>query len=248
MKLNDLAKKAARHGGGPGGGAMEVEDMLRFAQQFGAEGADEIERLCQQHGWLREGLQADGTRLAPFARWAQVCAAWGRSGIAGVDPLLQQPDMAPFAIGLLEEIREPEVARALLAYVEDKATFAARLYTDPSWDDWQALSALNLMLALEDSFLMDAAFYECFLAVLKRAWAAAADDSGLQTWVLYAARGARLPAALDWAQSLKGQCAPDAESVRKACIRALKKYLAPDFKPMSKEQKRQLRRERAASE
>ena len=71
-RFNALARKAIT-GTAPAayGGDTEVEDLIRFARLHGAAGADEIERLCTEHGWLMDGLLANGTRRAvrALARW-----------------------------------------------------------------------------------------------------------------------------------------------------------------------------------
>ena len=106
MKFNDLARKAAKGSAPPShGGSVCPEDLIRFVLAHGAEGADEIERLCRQHGWHEDGLLEDGTRVMPLARWAAACVAYGRGGIVALQRLLGDRALAPFAIGMLGEVR-----------------------------------------------------------------------------------------------------------------------------------------------
>ncbi|MGK6308970.1 hypothetical protein [Variovorax sp. DT-64] len=90
MNINMLARKAAKPGGPAAyGGAVEVEDMIRFVLLHGEAAADEIERLSSQHGWLMDGMVLpDGILVRPMGRWAQTCVAFGRGGVVALRPQL----------------------------------------------------------------------------------------------------------------------------------------------------------------
>lgn len=119
MNFNALARKAAK-GTAPlaYGGSMNVEDLIRFALMHGAAGADEMDRLCAQHGWLTNGLLEDGTRVVPFARWAQVCAACGRGGVAALQAQLSDRELSTFAIAVLAHVQTVDSVRGLRVFCE----------------------------------------------------------------------------------------------------------------------------------
>lgn len=236
MNLNALAKKAAK-------GAMEVEDMIRFVLFHGAVAADEIERLAKQHQWVMDGLTPDGARVAPFGRWALACVTYGREGEGGLIPMLRDPEMARFAVGILQEVRTPASVDALLDYCAT-AGFAAEDHEHPAWVEWQALLALNYLLALDDFVPVPQSTLDRLRDVAIAAYGKAAN-AHLRSMALAALRGAPSEATLRWAQELK-PLDPESASMQRACVKALRKRLAPGFQPLNAEQKRQLRKERAA--
>ncbi|MBK0056433.1 hypothetical protein [Stenotrophomonas sp. S39] len=199
MKFNALAKKAAK-GTAPleHGGNVEVEDLIRFVLEHGAEGAAEIERLCALYRW-REDFQynADGTHFAPMAPWAQACAAFGHQGVAGLLPLLEDPRLVTYAISVLEDVRSEASVAALLAFCE-RADFSQ---DDPQSPPSRALAALNSLLSFDKGVVVPVAMQQVLLRLVQRAWQQAPSMRG-RSLALYAARGACMPEALDWVQSL----------------------------------------------
>lgn len=221
MKLNALARMAVK-GEAPAayGGDIDVEDLIRFARIHGAAGADEIERLCAEHGWLMDGLLADGTRVVPFGRWAQVCAAFGRAGVDGLRPLLAAPESASFAVAVLEDVDTLESAQALLDFCEPSAWTS----TDPQHPEWRALCALNLLLSLKGPVKATPAMTQTLSATAIRAYTAAGTPL-LKTYCLYALRGAPTVQSLTWLQALSSD-APEVMQARGIAIKAIKKRLS----------------------
>lgn len=221
MKFNALARKAAK---GPAprehGGAVEVEDLIGFVLEHGAEGAAEIERLCALHGWREEfQYNGDGTHFAPMAPWARACAAFGYGGVAGMSPLLDQPRMATYAIGVLEEVRSEASVATLLAFCR-QADFSQ---DDPTSAPWRALAALNVLLSFDKGVAVSTDIQQTLLRRVQRAWGQAPTPQR-QCMALYAARGARVAEALDWVQS---RVLEDAELIaaRKAVLKHLRRHL-----------------------
>lgn len=218
MKFNALAKKAAK---GPAplehGGNVEVEDLIRFVLEHGSEGAAEIERLCALYGWREEfHYNADGTHFAPMAPWAQACAAFGHGGVAGLQPLLDDPRRATYAIGVLEDVRSEASVMALLAFCA-QADFSQG---DPMSAPSRALAALNSLLSFDKAVAVPVATQQVLLRLVQRVWEQAPTTPG-RSLALYAARGAAVHEAQEWVQSLVLE---DAELVatRKVALKRLR--------------------------
>lgn len=199
MNLNALARKAAK-GTAPlaYGGAMDVEDMVRFALVHGAAGADEIDRLCARHQWVANGLLEDGTRVVPFARWAQVCAAYGRGGVTALQAPLSDSDLSTFAIAVLAEVHAVDSVRVLMGFCES----AGWRSPDAPHADWQALSALNGLLSFDDGVQIDASLQDELRQTVCKAFDLAPTPF-LKSLCLCAIRGAPTPESLAWVQSLE---------------------------------------------
>lgn len=244
MNLNSLAKKAAK-GPTPAvyGGAMEVEDMISFVLFHGAEAAEEIQRLLKQHHWAMEGALPDGSRVVPFGRWALACIAFGRGGVAALVPMLRDPVMTSFAVGLLQEVRMPESVDALVDYCAS-AKFVADGPEHPDWVEWKALLALNALLAFDDFVPVSDSTSDKLRQILIFAY-----ESGVNPRrkgdALAALRGVPSEAALNWVKGLK-DLDPELKQLQRMCVKAFQKRLAPDFKPLDREAQRQLRRQQAA--
>lgn len=241
MNLNTLARKTSK-GPAPAayGGALNVEDMIRFALVHDAEGADEIERLCAQHGWLSDGLLEDGTRVLPFARWAQACAAFGRGGVPALRLLLADPALATFAVCILEELKTVESVEALIGFCAS----AQWQSTDATHAEWKALAALNLLLSLDDGVKVEKAVMDDLLQVVVRAFGTASRPI-LQSMCLWAVRGAPTAESLAWVQTLDVEDVA-VEAARATAIRSLLRRLSPAYKASDGQQKRQIQRQRAA--
>jgi hypothetical protein len=228
VKFNVLAQKAAK-GSAPAayGGALEVEHLIVFARVHGTEGAAEIQRLSVLHGWLDDGLLPDGRRVVPFGRWATACAAYARDGVAGLRPLLADPAMASFAIGMLEAVRTRDAITELLAYCERADWHTSNADAAP----WSALGALNMQLSFEDSVPIDAMLQHALYETAVKAWGAT-SIAHLKAIALYALRGAPLAASLAWLDALV-VADPALVSARRVVLKSLKRrldasYAAPD--------------------
>ena len=241
MNLNALARKASK---GPAplayGGAMNVEDMIRFALVHGAEGADEIERLNAQHGWLAEGLLNDGTRVVPFARWAQACAAFGRGGVPALRTLLADPALATFAVGILEEVKTVESVQALIGFCAS----AHWQSPDSTHAEWKAMAALNLLLSLDDGVKVEKAAMDDLLHAVAKAFVAAPTPM-LKSICLWAVRGAPTAETLAWVQTLD-VTDTRVEAARVNAVKSIQRRLSPGYKAPDGKQKRQIQRQRAA--
>jgi len=243
VNLNALAKKAAKGPAPPAyGGAMDVQDMIGFVLFYGSAAADEIERLQLQHQWRMEGLLPDGKHVVPFGRWALACIAFGRSGVDGLLPLLQDPVMASFAVAILNEVRTVHSIQVLVNYCA-AAKFEASHHNQPGFEEWRAMSALSDLLGLDDYVQVDVALLSKWEVVLCNAFSKASTPY-LQMEVLEALCGVPSESVLQWLQGL----VIEDKSVlltKRETVKTIRKRLNPDFKPLNAEQKRQLLKERA---
>jgi hypothetical protein len=221
---------------------MNVEDMIRFVLFHGSAAADEIERLQHQHQWVMDGLLPDGSRVAPYGRWAIACVAYGREGVKGLLPLLRDPAMGKFAVAVLEQVRSAESVEALIEFCAT-ASFSATEDDHPDWAEWRAVFALNLLLSFDDCVQIGTFTLVQWQLILEKAFERAATPS-LKQVVLLAARGTPSERGLMWIQNLqvKGE---DLVGIQKLVIKVIRKRLQPDFKPLNADEKRQLRKERA---
>ncbi|MEO7887581.1 MAG: hypothetical protein ABIR76_12660 [Polaromonas sp.] len=239
MNLNTLAIKAAK---GPNGGAMQVEDMIRFVLFHGEQAADEIDRLQAHYRWPMDGLLPDGSRVAPLGRWTKVCVAFGRNGAVGLVPLLSDEEDGSFAAAILEKVHTPESVEVLLTFCE-RENSSGWLSPDPMHPVWKAMGALNLLLGLEDYVSVDASVLDRLRHVV---WTRFSHTPipARQATLIYALRGAPSRAALEWLENLK---ITDESLIyaRKACIKSMKSRLALTHRALNMEEKRQVRKKRA---
>jgi hypothetical protein len=240
MKFNDLARKAAK-GSGPlsYGGSVHPEDLIRFSLAYGAVGADEIERLCEQHGWHEDGLLEDGTRVAPLARWAAACVAYGRGGVASLQHLLTDRTLATFAIAVLEEVRTESCVTALLDYCMSTTAVS----DEPDDPFWRALGALYALSSFDDGLVPPQDQQEKLRDLVIETFASA-TTSHQQTLCLCALRGAPIEGSLEWAEA-QTVTDPGVRRAKAAALKSLRRRLSGAYKPPSAEQKRQIRRQRA---
>ena len=239
MKFNALAQKAAK-GSAPTayGGAVEVEHLIAFALEHGKEGATEIARLSALHGWLDDGLLPDGSRVVPFGRWARACAAVASGGVAALQTLLAEPEMADIAIGVLESVRSADAVEALLVFGE-RSNWRS---DDPAHPAWKAVSALNLLLSFGDGVQVPGTARQRLHRLLVRAWNDAPTNHH-RSLCLYALRGAATPDALAWAQQLE---VTDRAliPIRKMVVTTIKRRLDPAYAPPNATQKHLIKRAR----
>lgn len=240
MKFNDLARKAAK-GSGPlsYGGSVQPEDLIRFSLAYGADGADEIERLSKQHGWHENGLLEDGTRVVPLARWAVACVAYGRGGVASLQHLLTDRTLATFAIAVLEEVRTASCVTALLDYCASTTAVS----DEPDDPFWRALGALNALTSFDDGLVPPQDQQEKLRDLAIETFASATTPYQ-QTLCLCALRGAPIDSSLEWAKA-QTVTDPGVMRAKAAAIKSLRRRLSGAYKPPSAEQKRQIRRQRA---
>jgi hypothetical protein len=240
MRLNDLARKAAKSSGPLFyRGSVSPEDLIRFSLAHGVDGADEIERLCNQHGWHEGGLLEDGTRVVPIARWAVACIAYGRGGVAALRRLLTDRALAPFAIAVLGEVRTESCVTVLLDYCMSTTA----LSDEPDDPFWRALGALNGLTSFDDG-LVPPQEQQKKLRDLVIETFASATTAYQQTLCLCALRGALVDGSLEWAEA-QTVTDPGVMRSKAAAIKSLRRRLSGSYKPPSVEQKRQIRRQRA---
>ncbi|WP_234086365.1 hypothetical protein [Azonexus sp. R2A61] len=145
MNIATLRKKAQ-------GGLLEVEDLLQAAieKQPGLSG--ELVRLATVYGWQTQGLQSNGTRVVPLAKWAAVASAYADSGFDGLRAQVQEPQDIPFVLGLAEEIKSSDAVAFVLEisaqYLRGEASeeLAVRI-----------ASAFNLLLSFKQAAPVSAA-------------------------------------------------------------------------------------------
>lgn len=221
MNLNALARKVAK-GTAPlaYGGSMNVEDMISFALMHGAAGADEIDRLCTQHGWLTNGLLEDGTRVVPFARWAQVCAAYGRGGVAALQAQLSDRELSTFAIAVLAHVQTVDSVQALMDFCES----ADWRSSDVTHADWNALSALNQLLSFKGGVLIGALLQDRLRRIVLKAYDRPSEPF-LKRLCLCAIRGAATPESMAWLQTLETTDVHN-DAARANALKAIKRHLA----------------------
>nr|WP_315207376.1 hypothetical protein [uncultured Albidiferax sp.] len=97
MNIATLRKKAHD-------GSLEVEHLLQAAAKRPLGLSDELARLTSEYQWQVQGLQPDGTRVVPFAKWAAVAAAYSDEEFDGLRTLAKEPENVPFVLGLVEEL------------------------------------------------------------------------------------------------------------------------------------------------
>jgi hypothetical protein len=107
MNITTLRKKARD-------GSLEVEHLLQAAVERQPGLSEELTRLSSAHDWKVQGLQPDGTRVVPFAKWAAVASAYASDEFTGLRTLARDPDNISFVLGLIEQIHTNESVSFLL--------------------------------------------------------------------------------------------------------------------------------------
>ena len=118
-------------------GTMEVEHLLRLAQQPSPELADAIDELAIEMCWPCHPCFPE----VPFGTWAAVVSTYCRNGYNGLLETANDQEMLPFVLGLLEELRTDE---ALCAVVRISTTNRSYLLANPDQAEF-AVGALNLI-------------------------------------------------------------------------------------------------------
>ncbi|AWH16991.1 hypothetical protein C1922_06490 [Stenotrophomonas sp. ZAC14D2_NAIMI4_7] len=181
------------------GGDIEVEDLIAYALQHGAEGAEEIERLRVLHGWLDDGLLADGTRVVPFGGWARACTAWGRHGVEGLRPMLDDPKLATFALGMLADVSGP-AAVAILLDVAERADWSRA--SAPTDLPCQSLYCLNTALSADAGVEITPDIQAAVLRIARRIWDHPNPNPHFLAQALFFVRRADPAQALAWVEAL----------------------------------------------
>lgn len=101
-------------------GTLEVEHLLALAVQRDPAAATFIQELATEFAWPREN-KINGELVAPLGRWAEVVCAYLAGGCQALIAYARQPeqDAARFAIGVLEELKNPQSVSALAALAAD---------------------------------------------------------------------------------------------------------------------------------
>lgn len=242
MNINMLARKAAKNGAPAAyGGAVQVEDMFRFVLFHGEAAADEIERLSKQHGWLMDGVVLpNGNLVPPMGRWAQTCIFFGRGGVAALRPQLDDQASASFAAAFLVHVASVESVELLVDYCLRVSWSEA----DSEHPGWKAMASLNRLLSFDDCVQVRPALLDSLRPIVFAAFTAAPTPAQ-QVLCLCVARGVPSPSAVAWAEALV-LSDPDVLRIRDMAIKAMRKRLSPEYKVPTKEQKRQIHRQRAA--
>jgi hypothetical protein len=103
-----LSRKAADN-------SLEVEDLLKVAAIGDVADAAFLRGLKVEHEWSDTG-RAGSTLVVPLGRWADTVCRFLEEGHAGLVRMARETTgAAKFCIGVLEEVRTPESASAMLA-------------------------------------------------------------------------------------------------------------------------------------
>lgn len=89
-------------------GSLEVEHLLQAAVERQPGLSEELTQLAAKHDWKAQGLQTDGTRVVPLAKWAAVASAYASEEFTGLRTLAREPENVAFILGLIEEIHTNE--------------------------------------------------------------------------------------------------------------------------------------------
>jgi hypothetical protein len=138
MNITTLQRKARD-------GSLEVEHLLQAAAESLLGLSEELSRLGATHGWQLQGMQPDGTRVVPFARWAAVASAYASHGFPGLRELAREPDEVPFVLGLLEHVFTNESVAFAIEICE-------KFLSTPEWPrelGFRVTATLNLLLSFK---------------------------------------------------------------------------------------------------
>lgn len=124
-----LARMAAR-------GTLDVEHLLRAARQPSVDLADALDELAVAMNWRLASCYPE----VPLGMWVRVVGVYCREGYAGLLGAASEPDMLPFVLGILEELRTDE---ALSTVIRIAHTYRERL-SGSTEQAGQVASALNL--------------------------------------------------------------------------------------------------------
>jgi hypothetical protein len=134
-------------------GTLEVEHLLKEATHPNDALAKALDELSAELQWPVFGTLDNGNLLVPLATWAKIVSTYCRDGFPGLILLSDQPALADFIIGLLEELKTKHALDTLLlAYKE--------YLTEPYRDmgrSFRLASAVNLMLSFKPNFTPDPA-------------------------------------------------------------------------------------------
>lgn len=129
-QIATLARLATR-------GTLEVEHLLGAARQPSLSLADALEELALAMGWPLAPCFPE----VPLRAWVEVVCVYCRKGYPGLLEAAYKPDVLPFVLGLLEELRTSEALSAVIRLVE---IHRDRLLSSPE-QAAQIAGALNLL-------------------------------------------------------------------------------------------------------
>lgn len=210
MNIATLRKKARN-------GSLEVEHLLRAAADRLPDLSDELARLTMELHWQVQSLQPDGTRVVPFAKWAEVAAAYSDDEFDGLRVLLRDPKNVPFVLGLVEELRTSASASFALElanrYFTDLANFEEAAF--------RLARAFNLLLSFKQAPLVTAVQAGCIQNFLCNLYPYAKTEAD-RALVLLALRGVGDFNAIQFVASTEVFAEPWA-ATKEAVLRAIRK-------------------------
>ena len=177
MSITSIKKRARA-------GTLDVEHLLKEAIHPSSALADAIDALSVELGWRDAGVSEHGNPIVPMSTWAKVVSIYCREGYGGLIRISDDASLAPFVIGLLEELKTAEALDALcLAFKRhlDEPCQGGKIA-------FRIASALNLMLSFKPALAVDsirAAALRTFLCTLY----GCADSEAQRATALLALRG-----------------------------------------------------------
>lgn len=208
MNIATLRKKAKK-------GHLEVEHLLQAAIERQPGLSEELARLGATYQWKAQGLQSDGTRVVPLAKWAAVASAYADGGFEGLRAQVQEPQDISFVLGLAEEIKSADSVALILEicdlYLKGAATeeLAARI-----------ASAINLLLSFKQAPRVSPAQAEAIQSFLISIYPNIQTEANRAT-VLCALRGVGDQTAIRFVEAAAGFKEPWSDT-KPAVLRALR--------------------------
>jgi len=212
MKLSALRGKARRN-------TLEVEHILAAAKAGVPGLSQELRRLAEEHDWSSVTHLADGTHVAPMAKWAEVAGAYADGGLNSIRELAEAPENAGYVIGLIEEIAPPEAVDALIAFFPDAMREPARA----PGTAWRLVEAYNRLLCFKGSLVPSDSQAEAIRSFLISCLAAAPSETQ-RAHVVYALRGVGDQSSLNLLAEMN-DFAPPHDSARTLAMRAIRRRL-----------------------
>lgn len=215
MNIATLRKKARD-------GSLEVEHLLQAAAERQPGLADELERLTVEQQWSAKGILPDGSRVVPFAKWAEVAAEYSANDFDGLRELLTKSENAPFVFGLLEHL--PTSASISIA-LEAAEGYLADLVSHRE-AAFHLASALNLLRSFKRAAPVTAVQARNAQVFLLTLYAHAKTEVERAT-VLLALRGVGDADALQFVESAEDFAAPWS-TTKEVVLRAIRKRIKTD--------------------
>jgi hypothetical protein len=112
---------------------LEVEHLLKEASHPNEALAAALDELSAELQWPVVGTCANGNLLVPLATWAKVVSTYCRDGFHGLMLLSDEPSLAGFVIGMLEELKTKEAFDTLLLLGSTRCTGSAMASNRGRW-------------------------------------------------------------------------------------------------------------------